>query len=81
LDQKKKLQKNEENKFKEIKRRDEIAQKVIEKSKKIIIVARRKVDKNEDLLKMQMQLEKEEKDSLKKIKKVDDTKYETWISY
>ena len=81
LDQKKKLQKNEENKFKEIKRRDEIAQKVIEKSKKIIIVARRKVDKNEDLLKMQMQLEKEEKDSLKKIKKVDDTKYEPWISY
>ena len=81
LDQKKKLQKNEENKYKEIKRRDEIAQKVIEKSKKIIIVARRKVDKNEDLLKMQMQLEKEEKDSLKKIKKVDDTKYEPWISY
>ena len=81
LDQKKKLQKNEENKFKEIKRRDGIAQKVIEKSKKIIIVARRKVDKNEDLLKMQMQLEKEEKESKKKIKKVDDSKYEPWISY
>ena len=44
-------------------------------------MARRKADKNEDLLKMQMQLEKEEKDSLKKIKKVDDSKYEPWISY
>ena len=81
LDQKKKLQKNEENKYKEIKRRERIAQKVIEKSKKIIIVAKRKVDKYEDLLKMQIQLEKEEKESLKKIKKVDDTKYEPWISY
>ena len=50
LDQKKKLQKNEENKYKEI-------------------------------IKMQIQLEKEEKESLKKIKKVDDTKYEPWISY
>ena len=81
MDQKKKLQKNEENKYKEIKRRERIAKKVIEKSKKIIIVAKRKVDKYEDLLKMQIQLEKEEKESLKKIKKVDDTKYEPWISY
>lgn len=81
LDQKKKLQKNEENKYKEIKRRELISKKVIEKNQKIIITSRRKIDKFDSLMKIQRQIEKEELERIRKLNKIDEGKYAPWISY
>ena len=81
LEEKKKYEKNEKNKYKEIKRRELISKKVIEKNKKIIITSRRKIDKFDSLIKIQRQIEKEELERIRKLNKIDEGKYATWISY
>lgn len=81
LEQKKKLEKNIENKYKEIRRREIIAEKVLEKNKKIIIVSRRKIDKFDSLMKIEKQIEKKKLERLRKYHKTDESKYEPWISY
>ena len=81
LEEKKKYEKNEKNKYKEIKRRELISKKVIEKNKKIIITSRRKIDKFDSLMKIQRQIEKEELERIRKLNKIDEGKYATWISY
>ena len=81
LEEKKKYEKNEKNKYKEIKRRELISKKVIEKNKKIIITSRRKIDKFDSLMKIQRQIEKEELERIRKLNKIDEGKYAPWISY
>ena len=74
LENKKRLEKNTENRYNEIRKREAISEKVIEKNKKIIIISRRKVNKYQ-------LYEDEETRRLKKQYKYENTNYEPWISY
>ena len=71
---KKRLEKNAENRYNIIRKREAISEKVIEKNRKIIIVSKRKVNK------YQLYANDETK-RLNKKNKFDSTNYEPWISY
>ena len=74
MEQKKRLEKNAENRYNIIRKREAISEKVIEKNRKIIIVSKRKVNK------YQLYANDETK-RLNKKNKFDSTNYEPWISY
>ena len=74
MEKKKRLEKNAENRYNIIRKREAISEKVIEKNRKIIIISKRKVNK------YQLYANDETK-RLNKKNKFDSTNYEPWISY